>query len=631
MNRYEADKTPQQIAQECCDVLVNEYAFDPIYASDCLGQVMVQYVLEQYRYRHGSPRTDRLRKLHALCELGQFQEQGRALLDLSRFAPKAVGLVRALLQSSPHPDSEVFESFLETLLSRFRFDSYTRRTYIEPILQMVGFHGQGSLYAPFCGTGGFVIAAVKAFHRRIQRDHPEWSADKVAQRIYEWSSQHLFATEINEATAHIARLNLWLHGLDPSRVVTLNALDLHAVRSTPGYPTGGASFVLANPCVAGYEGTEDILKQFTLGGPRIDATGKVTPCPREALAIEAMLACASDGAVLGIVVPLGVLNTQAFGAIRQYIRERAQVLAVIELKPWSRLSSNPGVRMAYLFLRKGNADTEHSIFMKHAGSQGDPSDFGDTVEAYRSLDANFLVRSDAVRDRLDPGFYQPRHRSALELLEGEDVRRLSDLGEFRTTRYNPRAHPGPGDTFLLIESSSVDAEALTIHPRVVTPDECRYPSLRRVEADDILISRRHPHRGVVVQVPREFDGAYAVTEFSILRLYQSYGTEYGTEYILGMLRSQEFVQLMVAHATGETASRIAETKLKTLGIPIPPNHVELGSRFKTQRDRIRCLRAKIERIERETARLATDVIEESRQKSRSMRGDDPCLDEPAQP
>jgi hypothetical protein len=110
-----------------------------------------------------------------------------------------------------------------------------------------------------------------------------------------------------------------------------------------------------------------------------------------------------------------------------------------------------------------------------------------------------------------------------------------------------------------------------------------------------------------VIVPPEFDGALAIPEFSVLRLCEGIDQN----YVVEILRSPEFLQLMTIYSTGEMSGRIAEKDLRQLQIPLPDDHIRIGTEFVALRERIKKLNRLI-RVEQEHIEsLACCVIEGS--------------------
>jgi len=181
--------------------------------------------------------------------------------------------------------------------------------------------------------------------------------------------------------------------------------------------------------------------------------------------------------------------------------------------------------------------------------------------------------------------------------------KLSEIGTFYTEKINPRLNPD--EEIELIETSCVDPVTLTISPKRIKGRDSNYTSLKRLQGGDILISRRRAYRGAIVIVPPELDGSLAISEFSVLRLRESYDPG----YVVEILRSPQFLQLMTIYSTGEMSGRIAEKDLRRLQIPLPEDHYRLGEKLREHRQRIAELKRLVAAQEQQITRLCSEVIE----------------------
>jgi hypothetical protein len=246
-----------------------------------------------------------------------------------------------------------------------------------------------------------------------------------------------------------------------------------------------------------------------------------------------------------------------------------------------------------------------NIGFSSTGRPTDENDLIETIDPFQRQDTRYMVRISEIQDRIDAKFYIPENRETMALFRSNPKHKLvklSEIGTFYTDKVNPRLNPD--QEIALIETSCVDPEALTINPKRIKGRESSYTSLRRVQAGDILISRRRAYRGAVVVVPPELDGALTISEFSVLRLREGYDRD----FVVELLRSAQFLRLMTIYSTGEMSGRIAEKDLRHLRIPLPENHHRLGATFRDYRQHILDLKRLITQQEQQIAQLCSDVI-----------------------
>ncbi len=630
-NEYEL----QKVVQRCHNVLWERHGFDPAQAFDEFSKLLFVRVYDEAI----------MVGIRTIIQRRESTEQFAARIHwLFDQANKTPGFDRVFSEDTINVDDlairQVFQqlqnySLLETtsqvqgadikgtiyesvIGNTFRGELgqfFTHRNIVEFMVRFVGIDESRVVYDPSCGSGGFLIMCAKIVREQIQQTQPGLLQQEIAQRLKEYSRRCLIGTEINERTARVARLNLLMHGLDYSNIFTVNALKtdesgderLHALLDK-----GSVDVVFANPPFAGYEKDPAVLSKSELGQ---NGHGNATSVTREVLFIERIIQVLRDGGVAGIVLPQGIFTNRNLARVRDYVKRHAQILAVIELPDWAFIPSGTSVRGSLLFIRKlAQVPTEYEVFMKRVENIGfnstgrptDENDFPETIEEFRRRDIRYLVPIAATQDRLDAKFYTSGHRRIIALFQNSPNHKLvslSEIGTFYTEKVNPRLHPG--EEIDLIETSCVDPETLTISPKRIKGRDSNYTSLRRLRAGDILISRRRAYRGAIVVVPPELDGALAISEFSVFRLHEGYDRD----YVVEILRSPQFLQLMTIYSTGEMSGRIAEKDLRRLQIPLIQDHHRLGAMFVEHRQRIAELKRLIAIQEQQITQLCSDVIE----------------------
>ncbi|WP_156960802.1 type I restriction-modification system subunit M [Amycolatopsis taiwanensis] len=106
------------------------------------------------------------------------------------------------------PEDELGQGY-EYLIKKFADDSghtaqefYTNRTLVHLMTMMLKPEPGESVYDPTCGTGGMLISTAAELRRKGQ----------------EWRSLKLYGQELNYGTSAIARMNLFLHGIEDGHI-----------------------------------------------------------------------------------------------------------------------------------------------------------------------------------------------------------------------------------------------------------------------------------------------------------------------------------------------------------------------------------------------------------------------------
>jgi type I restriction enzyme M protein len=618
----------QRIVQRCHNVLWERHGLDPAQAFDEFSKLVFVKLFAEARGLSAAPLVvdesrgdgaDRIRRLFAEAQAAP-GFRGIFTADTIVADGPAIAQVLALLE--PYSLREtvsgvggidvkgtIYENMIGNTFRGELGQFFTHRSIVEFMVRLVGLDENSVVYDPACGSGGFLIMCAKLLREQLRKESQGLWEPALRRRLVDFGAHHLIGTEINERTARVARLNLLMHGLHHDNVFNVNALrteesDEEEVRRKLGEES--VDLVFANPPFAGYEKDPSVLSRFELG--RYGAT------TREVLFIERIIKVLKPEGMAGVVVPQGIFSNRKLARVRDYIRRHTRLVAVIELPDWAFQPSGTSVRGSLLFLQRVKAvPSSYRVFMKKVweigfDSTGRPTernDFPSTITEFKAGDARYLVPIEDLEDRLDAKLFDPRHRRAIERLRRNprhELVRLSDVGCFEVERVNPRLLPGA--RFQVIETGCVDPTTLRITPKYVLGRASNYTSLKRVRSQDILISRRRAYRGAIVRVPPELNGALAISEFSVLRLKQGFDSD----FVLEILRSPEFLEVMSIYSTGEMSGRIAERDLAALRIPIPSRQRQLGSALREHREEIARLETRIAKERQAIQALCTEVI-----------------------
>ena len=133
------------------------------------------------------------------------------------------------------PEDELGRGY-EYLIKKFADDSghtaqefYTNRTVVDLMAEILQPQAGESIYDPTCGSGGMLIKCLTYVRDKGQ----------------EWHGMRVYGQELNALTASIARMNLFLHGVEDYSIVNDDTL------TSPGFIQNGHlqqfDIVLANP------------------------------------------------------------------------------------------------------------------------------------------------------------------------------------------------------------------------------------------------------------------------------------------------------------------------------------------------------------------------------------------------
>ena len=241
--------------------------------------------------------------------------------------------------------SDILGDAYEYLIKMFAADAgkkggefYSPREVERVIIEILKPQKKDHIYDPTVGSGGFLL---EAFHYLKKRED-----DSVARTLY------LYGQEINLSTFAIAKINMFLHGLDSADIrrsdTLANPLFLNSNGSLKTF-----DMVVANPPYSINDWENDIFKTNKYG--RLE--GYDMPPNKNAdyaFVLHIIKSMKSDGKA-GVILPHGVLfRGGAEGRIREQILKNDLIEAVIALP--SKLFYGTGIPVAILIFNKNKSE-----------------------------------------------------------------------------------------------------------------------------------------------------------------------------------------------------------------------------------------------------------------------------------
>lgn len=242
-------------------------------------------------------------------------------------------------------NSDVLGDAYEYLIKQFAADAgkkggefYTPREVERVIIQILKPHKKDHIYDPTVGSGGFLL---EAFHYLKEKE-----GEAVARTLY------LYGQEINLGTFAIAKINMFLHGLDSADIQRGDTL------ANPQFlnPNGSLKtydICVANPPYSISDWESELFKSDKYG--RVD--GYDVPPTKNAdyaFVLHILKSMNSNGRA-GVVLPHGVLfRGGAEGRIREQILKNDLIEAVIALPP--KLFYGTGIPAAIIIFNRNKPE-----------------------------------------------------------------------------------------------------------------------------------------------------------------------------------------------------------------------------------------------------------------------------------
>ncbi len=252
---------------------------------------------------------------------------------------------------SRNGSSDVLGDAYEFLIKKFADatnkkagEFYTPRSVVRLMIEMLDPKEGETIYDPACGTGGMLLAAVQ----HVKEMHGD------VRRL--WGK--LYGQEKNLTTSSIARMNLFLHGIEDFQIVRGDTLR------NPAFFEGDhlATFdcVIANPPFSLEKWGEELWVNDPFGR---NFAGLPPSSSGDFAWVQHMVKSMAEGAGrMAVVLPQGALFRKgAEGSIRQKLLEMDLVEAAIGLAP--NLFYGTGLAGCILVLRKKKSASRHQKVM----------------------------------------------------------------------------------------------------------------------------------------------------------------------------------------------------------------------------------------------------------------------------
>ena len=282
---------------------------------------------------------------------------------------------------------EAFEYLIPEVAKGKKGQYFTPRHVIRMAVKMLNPKVNEYVIDPAAGSGGFLIAAMN------------WVGENYLKNpgaTKEYAQNYLYGIDFADETAKVSRALMLIAGDGRSHLFKLNSLDprewqgededkMHArielkkrlmkfsdyteqEENEKTFKYFNFDVLITNPPFAGEIKDQGVLRQYNLA----KKNGKLTRMvERHLLFIERVLEMVKPGGRIAIVLPQGVLNNTNMQYVRQFLFDKARILAVVGLHG-NTFKPHTGTKTSVLFLQKweGEPLNDYPIFMAVSQKSG---------------------------------------------------------------------------------------------------------------------------------------------------------------------------------------------------------------------------------------------------------------------
>ena len=295
--------------------------------------------------------------------------------DWPDLSPEALLTVVSALQQYhfSHADLDIIDAAFEYMINPEQKSDkgqfFTPRAIVKMAVKMLNPKPDELAIDPACGPCGFMIHTLRWVTNNYIKPKfgEEWKTHRT-----DYARSNLFAIDFDSRLVKVAKAMMLIAGDGRTNVFRVNSLDPREWKNrTDGLLDAVKDekfdVLMTNPPFAGKINQPEILGNFDLaykGDPtKHKRLNKLT---RDVLFIEKCLRLLKPGGRMAIVLPQGNLNNTNAEYIRQFIIDKARILAVVGMhvntfKPFT------GTKTSVLFLQKWNSEEyildDYPIFM----------------------------------------------------------------------------------------------------------------------------------------------------------------------------------------------------------------------------------------------------------------------------
>jgi type I restriction enzyme M protein len=520
-----------------------------------------------------------------------------------------------------------FQTFVYRNQRGDRGEFFTPHPIVELAVRMLDPRANERIIDPACGSGGFLIEAIKHIRTASSRRQP----------FNLFVRRNVRGIEFNPHVARAAAVRLAFEGGTGDEILCRNALAAEEMLD------GQFDVLLTNPPFGSRARIEDaaMLRSFDLAR-RWTTHGDCAWQPTEkflagqspeVLFIERSLALLRPGGRMAIVLPDGLLQNPSCGYLRQWLLERTELMAVVSAPLETFVPYGTGIKTSLVLLRKRPCAEASTCFMARlwrigydvkgqamprrdtrgvalrdaAGQLVLDSDVPAVVDAWRSFEAGkhwqqsddrFVVPRRDIDSRIDVEHYLPGDRQLVADLTRAGARPLGDLATILQETDEFRGDGGQDIRYIAISDIHAATGEIVRQQRLKAheaPSRARY----RLRTGDIITAISGASTGTPEQatalVTDEEDGAICSNGLAVLRDVRGVRAE----YLLIYLRSEPFLRQVRRLMTGHAIPAITRGDLAGVLVllPSPAEQTRIARRFA----RIQALRKQV-RDQAETLR-----------------------------
>jgi len=292
-----------------------------------------------------------------------------------------------LIEAERDVVADAFETFIGRALKGEQGQFFTPRNVVKMMVDILDPDEEDLIIDPACGSGGFLIEALRHVWRKLDAEGEKfhWTKINLQEEKMKYALYNIKGIDKDYFLAKVARAYMALIGDGKSGIFCEDSLDNPQnwnLKTRQEIKLGEFSVLLTNPPFGSKIPVrgEEKLRQYELAhkwklnkqtGEWEKGILKDKEAP-QILFIERCLQLLKDGGRMAIVLPDGIYGNNQLGYIRQWLLERARIVAIIDV-PIETFMPNTPTKTTIMILQKlpkNKIPNDYPIFMTIAETCG---------------------------------------------------------------------------------------------------------------------------------------------------------------------------------------------------------------------------------------------------------------------
>lgn len=506
--------------------------------------------------------------------------------------------------------ADAFETFIGHALKGGQGQFFTPRNVVKMMVDILDPDDEDLIIDPACGSGGFLIEALRHVWKKLDAEGGKyhWNKSNLQEEKMEVALNKIRGIDKDYFLSKVAKAYMAIIGDGKSGIFNEDSLEKPENwqdKTRLKVDMGKFSVLLTNPPFGSKIPVrgEEKLKQFEFGykwkyskdSNKWIKTEKLKEQEEpQVLFIERCMSFLKEGGRMAMVLPSGILGNEQEAYLRQYIQEKGNLFAIVEL-PFETFSPNVSINTSVLFIQKGKSDKK-DIFIsinEHCGhnKKGRSTEKDDlplVAEFYknkRSNENNFFIKSSTLEDNFVAKRYLKKYIDNLERIDKSKYS-VADFGDIIASVHNGAniddasiyVEKEQGIPYILVRSitkEGINFENLKYIKKSLESDR---DVMKNTVNENSIVMTRAGNSGIASNIPPDLIGGIASGFLINIKIKKNINPYYVVSFL-----NSEYGQMQLERiSSGSILKSIRSSDLKKIKIVLPPIDIQktIGDKLK---------------------------------------------------